>query len=294
MKNEKKVVFITGASKGIGLETARLFIKNGYIVYGAARKAFNEEGVISLICDVTDENSVINAVDKIIASQGRLDVLINNAGMGISGPVEYTSDKDARYIFDVNFFGTINTIKHCTPHLRATCGRIINLSSVASRLAIPFQSFYSSTKSAVDAMSYALRAELKPFNIGVTLILPGDTKTEFTANRQKKYPEYDEMYRDRIAKSISVMEKDEQNGMPSSHVAKVIYKSVIKKKAPLAVTVGFKYKAFLLLDKFLPKKLVNFVIAKMYGWSKKNISINYFYLIYKSLNLLKKSIAFKF
>ncbi len=261
-----KVVIITGSSKGIGAAAAKMFKENGFTVYGFSRGGFTAEGINSVICDVTDTQSVKNAVSAVIAKEGRLDLLINNAGMGISGAVENTADRDAEYIFNVNFFGAFRMIKECIPHLRETKGRIINISSVAASLCIPFQAFYSSTKAAVDALAFALIPELKPFGIKVTNILPGDTKTSFTEARRKGESADNGVYGDRIARSVAVMEKDEQNGMPPEAVAKAVLKAALKKRPPVYKAVGFKYKLFMLLNKILPKKFVIFVIGKLYGY----------------------------
>lgn len=265
---KKKVAFITGASKGIGLACAKMLASAGYTVYGGARSPFNEPGIIPVTIDVTDPQSVSAAQQLIRAAEGRIDVVVNNAGMGISGPVEYTKDSDARYIFDVNFFGVFLVTKAFIPLLRDSGGgKIINISSVASQLSIPFQSFYSSTKAAVDAMTYALRAELKPHKITAVAIMPGDTKTSFTDARQKCSLPHggDALYGERINRSVELMERDERGGMPPEKTAKLVYKMCRRKNPPPAVTVGGKYKLFLVLNKVLPRRFVNFIIAKMYG-----------------------------
>lgn len=263
--NDKKVVLITGGSKGIGLATAKMFAANGYTVYAAARNPFTAEGIISVMLDITDKQSIADAIARVTAEQGRLDILVNNAGMGISGPVEYTPDSEADYIFNVNYFGAFSMIKAALPYLRKSKGAIINISSVASSLSIPFQAFYSSSKAALDAMAFALRGELKPFGIRICNVLPGDTKTEFTDSRIKNFSESDPIYKDRIARSLAVMEKDERNGMPAEKTAKAIYKAAARKNPPPAITVGFKYKVFMLLNKILPRRFVIYIIGKLYG-----------------------------
>jgi NAD(P)-dependent dehydrogenase (short-subunit alcohol dehydrogenase family) len=261
-----KTAIVTGASKGIGLSAAKMLRDNGYTVYGLSRSPVSEEGIYGILCDVTDTESVKNAVKTVIEKSGRIDLLINNAGMGISGAVENTSEEDAKYIFEVNYFGAFRMIRECIPHLRQSKGRIINISSVAASLCIPFQAFYSSTKAAVDALAFALIPELKPFGIKITNILPGDTKTNFTSSRKKSQTVLDTVYGDRIERSVAVMEKDEQHGMPAEAVAKVILKTALKKNPPVYKAVGFKYKLFMFLNKILPKKLVIRVIGKIYGF----------------------------
>lgn len=257
----KKVVLITGVSAGIGLETAKKFISNNFIVYGLSRKPFNLEGLKHIEGDVSIEQNCKNAIETIISEQGRLDILVNNAGFGIAGAVEMTAVSEAKKQFNVNFFGTLNMINASLQYLRETKGRIINLSSVASKLSIPFQSFYSASKSAIDSLSSCLRAELKPFGIQVSVVLPGDVKTEFTKRREK----VDFGIYSRCEKSLERMEHDEQNGMGADKVAKVIYKCATKKKAPCEKVVGASYKFLVFLSKLLPKCFVEWVISKLYA-----------------------------
>ena len=183
---DKKVVLITGASSGIGLELSKLFIKNRYKVYGASRNEFSMEGLNHLKCDVSSSDQCKYVINEIIRREGKIDIIINNAGIGTSGSIENTSEEDAKKIFDVNFFGTFFMCKFALPSLRQTKGRIVNVSSVASKFFIPFQGFYSATKASVDAISAAMRAETKPFKVKITNVRPGDTKTSFTKNRIKQ------------------------------------------------------------------------------------------------------------
>lgn len=258
----KKVVLITGVSSGIGLELAKKFIKNGNIVYGVSRKSFSLEGLTHIICDVSLLEQCQNAIQTVIEKEGKIDILINNAGMGISGSIENTSEQDARKIYDVNFFGTFFMCKAALPFLRESKGRIINVSSVASKFYIPFQGFYSATKASIDAISAAMRAETKPYGVRITNVLPGDTKTSFTANRVKQD---DGVYNERYVSSVGKMEHDEQNGMSSEYVAKVIYKVATKRRPPLTKTVGIPYKILLFLSKILPNRFIEWVVSKMYS-----------------------------
>lgn len=259
---EKKVVLITGVSSGIGLELAKKFIKNGNIVYGVSRKPFSLEGLTHIICDVSSLEQCQNAIRNVVENEGKIDILINNAGMGISGSIENTSEQDARKIYDVNFFGTFFMCKAALPFLRESKGRIINVSSVASKFYIPFQGFYSATKASIDAISAAMRAETKPYGVRITNVLPGDTKTSFTANRVKQD---DGVYNERYISSVGKMEHDEQNGMSSEYVAKVIYKVATKRRPPLTKTVGIPYKILLFLSKILPNRFIEWVVSKMYS-----------------------------
>ena len=183
-KAKDKVVVVTGATAGIGRAAAAMFKERGAKVVCLARRLSPEFD--SIQTDVTDREAVKRAVDEVVRKYGRIDVLVNNAGMGISGAVENTDEAAARKIFDLNFFGVLNVTQAVLPVMRAQGGgTIVNVSSVAAELAIPFQAFYSATKSAVSSLSAALRNEVAPFGIKVTAVLPGDVKTDFTASREK-------------------------------------------------------------------------------------------------------------
>lgn len=262
----KKVVLITGASSGIGLMTAELLAENGFKVYGMATKDFSSSTFTYIKGDVTKEDSIKAILKTIWEKEGKIDAIINNAGLGISGAVEHTRDSDVFKIFNVNVLGLMRLCKNAIPYLRYTgSGKIINIGSVASDLPIPFQSYYSATKASVKSFSLALREELKPFNIKVTCVLPGDTKTGFTSSRKKNDVEEDGVYGLRIKNSVARMEKDEQNGMDPICVSKTIL-NVLNSKNPKALkVVGFKYKLFYVLNKLLPQRLVSFILGKMYG-----------------------------
>lgn len=257
----KKVVVITGASSGIGKVCAEYLHKMGYTVYGLNRSEIESDTIKYIKCDVTNEEDVINAFNSINED---IYAVINNAGIGISGAIEYTTQEDFDKIFAVNVKGVFNVCKHAIPRLRKTKGKIINIGSVAGELTIPFQTFYSMTKTAVYTFTEGLRMELRPFGITATTVLPGDTKSNFVINR-KKTDVIDEVYKDRIIRSIARMEKDEKNGKDPITVAKVIHKVLKKKNPPLKVTVGFEYKLFVFLKRIFPVRFVNYILYKMYG-----------------------------
>ena len=149
---EKKVVIITGGTSGIGLETAKCLAAAGCTVYEFSRREAELPGIRHMRVDVAESGQVKRAVEQVFAAEGRIDVLVNNAGFGISGAFEFTDEADARKLMDVNLFGMNNTIRAVLPHMRAAGrGRIVNLSSVAGPLPIPFQAWYSISKAAVNA-----------------------------------------------------------------------------------------------------------------------------------------------
>lgn len=254
-----KTAVVTGASSGIGLETARALLADGWQVVCLSRHACPLEGVRSIPCDITDSARVQAA----FAAVDRVDLLVNNAGFGISGAVECTGEAEMRRQFDLNFFGWVTVIQAALPALRESRGRILNISSAAAVFSIPFQSFYSATKAAVESLTCALRSELAPFGITVGALRLGDVKTGFTAARQKS-GSGDDLYAGRIAHSVAVMERDEQNGMPPAAIAAAVVRAAHKKRLPPVTTVGIKYKLLCGLNKLLPLSAVTALVAKIY------------------------------
>ncbi|HOO44049.1 MAG TPA: SDR family oxidoreductase [Bacillota bacterium] len=262
-----KVIVVSGASSGIGKATAEHLTEKGYQVIGLSRTYPKEKYQYDyVLCDLALEADIDRAIEEIEKKVDHIDVLINCAGIGISGAVEYTSLKEVEKIFQVNVIGQFYMTKKALPLLRkADKAKIINIGSVAGELTIPFQTFYSMTKSAIHRFTEGLRIELKPFGIEVATVFPGDTKTGFTENRYQPEVIENDAYKDRIKRSIQKMEHDETNGMSPMSVVKVITRLIEKKHMPYHVTVGFVYKTLVLLSRILPKRLVYWIVTKMYG-----------------------------
>ncbi len=262
-KQRNKVLVLTGGSSGIGLSTVKFFAKNNYTVYELSRSGKSFDNVKHITCDVTDEGNVKDAIREVIQEQGHIDVLINNAGFGISGPIEFTNTLDAKKQFDVNFFGALNVTKAVTPYMRDKHqGRIIFVSSVAAVFSIPFQAFYSAAKSALNSLTLALANELRPFGISVCALLPGDVSTSFTSNREKSI-KGEEVYT-RLDKSIKTMEHDETHGMTPIKMAKKLFKIANKRHVKPFYVGGAKYAFFCFLAKIFPARFFNWVVGKMY------------------------------
>lgn len=261
----KKVIVITGASSGIGKITANYLATQGYTVYGLSRSKPDLENIKNISCDVTNSDQVTKALKEIYDNEKHIDVIVNNAGLGVCGAIEHSSDEELDRILNLNIKAVIKVCQLSIPYLRESKGKIINIGSVAGSLTIPFQAYYSMTKASVAVISEALRMELKPFGIKVTTVLPGDTKTNFTKNRYQPLVSQDEYYKDRIIRSIKRMEKDEENGVSPLKVSKVIYKVIKKKNPPIKVTVGFSYKLLVFLKRIFPDRLVNYILYKMYA-----------------------------
>ena len=235
-------------------------------MYELSRRAEGVEGLHHIAADVTREDTVRAAVAEIMAREGRIDILVNNAGFGISGAVEFTETEDAKALFDVNFFGMVNLNRAVVPLMRqAGRGRIVNLSSVAAPVPIPFQTYYSATKAAVNAYTMALANELRPFGVTVCAVMPGDIHTGFTAAR-RKIGEGDDIYHGRISRSVARMEHDEETGMDPARAGAYIARVALRagSRHPL-YAIRFDYKFFTFLAKILPARFLNWLIFLLYG-----------------------------
>ena len=263
MKNS--VVVITGGSSGIGKAAAAVFAEKGHKVYELSRRDVKHANslITHISCDVTDESQVRDVIAKIVGESRKIDILVSNAGFGISGPIEFTQTSDAKRQFDVNVFGTLNIIKAVLPCMRSQhSGKIIVTSSVAAVLSIPYQSFYSASKAALNALVLALRNEVADFGISATALMPGDVSTGFTDARDKEEAGAD-IY-NHSASAIAAMEKDERSGMTAEYLGKQLYKIACKQNLAPLYTAGWQYKIFVLLEKILPKRLSNWIVGQLY------------------------------
>ena len=255
MKKSNRIVVITGASSGIGLATRQFFESRGDIVIDFS---------LSTGVDVTDVEKVTKAFAKVHAEHGRIDVLINNAGFGISGASENTTQESIKKIFDVNFVGLANCCNAVLPFMREQkSGKIINISSVSAVFPLHFQSFYSATKAAVTNYTSALRREVFPFGIRVCSVLPGDVNTGFVSARVKNKND-DPVYEKARDRAITKYERDEHKGAKPEWIAKKLYKVSSKKNPKPYIVLGFSYKCLVFLNGLLPNRFVNWLVHKNY------------------------------
>jgi short-subunit dehydrogenase len=249
-----RVILITGISSGFGRETAKLLAEEGHSVYGTVRKECETARLVNVLkMDLTDNESIKIAVKTIIEKEGRIDVLINNAGMHTGGPVETTPEKNIRLQIDTNFTGIVNLTNTVLPVMRNQGGgMIINISSIGGLMGLPFQAFYSAGKFAIEGYSEALRMEVRGFNIKVVVVNPGDFHTNNSANR-RNFLAPGGPYREQFKRSLTIIEKDEANGWSPQILAKKI-SGIIKRKNPRQryVVASFEQKLAVILKRILP------------------------------------------
>lgn len=261
----QKYAVVTGASKGIGFSIVKALIAEGYTVYGLSRKAGVLENARWMTCDVTDRQSVEETFSNILEEAGRIDLLVCNAGIGISGAAEFTTERDYARQMEVNFMGTVRCALQTAPVMRQQrAGRILFVSSLAAIFPLPFQSFYSASKAAVNAFSDALGLELRPFGVETSTLMLNDVKTEFTDNR-KKTAAGDEIYGGRIRASVEKMENSERNGMSPDQVAKAACSILRRGHLPSHKIVGASNEFLGFLCRILPANLMLYLLGKIYG-----------------------------
>lgn len=258
-----KIVVITGASSGIGLELYNQYKEKGDIPICLART--NDKNLENFIsCDVTSEEQIINAFKQIQEKYKKMDILINNAGFGISGAIELENSSTVENLMDVNFMGAFLCYKYALP-LMSEGAKIVNMSSVCALFPIPFRGFYCASKSALSSISLSSYMELKKSKISVITICPGQTESNFNKNRIRNFAT-NERYADNIKSAAETLAKTEGKRMKTSYVARIILKQTYKKNPKPMIIIGFKYKLFYFAQRVLPTrtflKLTNKFLGK--------------------------------
>ncbi|WP_089106160.1 oxidoreductase [Streptomyces hyaluromycini] len=273
----KKVALVTGASSGIGEAAARQLQKAGFIVYGAARRTdrmsgLAASGVRTLSLDVTSEISVSNAVAEIIAAQGRIDVLVNNAGYGSYGALEDVPMEEARAQIEVNVFGLARLTQLVLPHMRARrSGTIVNISSMGGRFATPMGAWYHASKYAVEGLSDALRLELKRFGIDVVLIEPGSVQTDWgvIAAEKLRATSCHGPYAEQADAMAQSLERSSQPGTrmasPATVIGKTVAKAATARHPRTRYRVGFGARPLILLSRLLPDRTFDALVKRSSG-----------------------------
>lgn len=227
--SQHKTIIITGTSSGIGFVLAEYFGKKGHKVYGLSRKHTESPYFKSIPTDVTDNEAVQNAIAEVLKTENKIDVLINNAGMGMVGAVEDSSKEDILKLFNLNLVGAVQMMSAVMPKMRENkFGQIINVSSIGSEMGLPFRGFYSASKSALDKVTEAMRYEVYPWNVNVCSLHLGDIKTNIAENRVRT--KVTEPYKNVFDKVYALMNSHVGDGTEPLEVAEYIDQLLSKNK----------------------------------------------------------------
>lgn len=263
-----KVVLITGGSSGIGKSIGEFLHQKGFVVYGTSR---NPEKVLNSVfplvaLDVRNSDSIKTAVSKIIETSGRLDIVINNAGVGITGPLEEIPTEEIRNNFETNFFGPIEVMKAALPQMRKqNSGLIINITSIAGYMGLPYRSVYSASKGALELITEALRMEIKAFGVEITNVAPGDFATNIAAGRYHAPVIKDSAYEKVYGDVLATMNDHVDAGSNPNEMAEAVYKIIQTKKPNVHYKVGaFMQKFSIVLKRALPDKMYEKMLMNHY------------------------------
>ena len=263
-----KVVLITGASSGIGKSIATFLSEKGYKVYGTSRNPKNTANFsFELIAlDVLKVDTINAAIDLIIQKEGRLDVLVNNAGMGITGPIEDTPTDEMRAVFNTNLFGAVDVMKAALPQMRKQkSGTIINVTSIAGYMGLPFRGLYSATKGALETITEATSMEVKPFGIKVACVAPGDFATNIAAGRYHTPVFEDSAYKENYQMNLNLMDAHVSGGMDPIEMAKAVHRIIETKNPKIHYKVGgFMEKFSIVLKRILPDRTYEKILMNHY------------------------------
>jgi NAD(P)-dependent dehydrogenase (short-subunit alcohol dehydrogenase family) len=264
-----KVVLITGGSSGIGKSIGEFLHHKGFAVYGTSR---NPDKVVHSIfplvaLDVRDAKSIHLAVAKIIQETGRLDIVINNAGVGITGPLEEIPMEEIKNNFETNFFGPIEVMKAVLPQMRSQqSGLIINITSIAGYMGLPYRSVYSASKGALELITEALRMEVKPFGIQITNVAPGDFATNIAAGRFHAPVTTGSAYEKVYGDVLTTMDQHVDSGNNPNEMAEAVYQIIQEINPRIHYKVGaFMQKFSIVLKRILPDKVYEKMLMNHYN-----------------------------
>ena len=263
-----KVVLITGGSSGIGKSVGEFLKNKGFTVYGTSRNPQNYPNsqfpIVAL--DVVDGKSILNCIQEVISKEGKIDVLINNAGAGVTGPIEEIPDIEIKRNFETNFFGPINVIKAVLPYMREqNSGLIINVTSIAGYMGLPYRGVYSASKGALELITEAFRMEIKGFNINMTNVAPGDFATNIAAGRYHAPVNNSSPYKKSYGNTLKLMDEHVHSGQDPLLMAKAIFKVINSKSPKVHYKVGeFMQKFSIVLKRVLPDKVYEKLLMNHY------------------------------
>lgn len=262
--SNKKTAVVVGGSSGIGYETCLKLVNRGWNVVNISRTPCKNSKVNNVAADAAAGSAMYDAV-KGTCEKYNVSALIYSAGFSMAAPIELAKESDYRYLFDVNYFGALQSMQAVIPFFRNKGGRIILVGSLGGDLPISFDSFYSSSKAALEMLCRAAYSELKPYGIKVTGLLPGGTATNFTFKRKLYSDEENKSYAGNVNRAVAALANMEQGGMSPSAVAEIIYNLLITDKPPVIKICGAKNTMYRLFSRVMPEKITLKLNERMYN-----------------------------
>jgi len=262
---QKKVILVTGGSSGIGKAICLYLTSKGYQVYGTSRKTQDNLEFPLLAIDVTNEESVKSGVEELLRKEGRIDVLINNAGIGMMGAVEDSIPKDSLKVFETNVFGPLRTMQAVLPTMRAQkSGLIINVGSIAGYMGLPYRGIYSATKASLGMITEALRMELRPYGVKACVLDPGDYSTSIAQHRQVSIPQQSP-YKSSVLALEKMIDEDVSSSSDPLEVAVLIEKIIHTPEPKVRYMSGkFKQKLSVAVKHWIGGKFFENILVKHY------------------------------
>ena len=271
----KKIALITGGTSGIGKAICTYLHEMGVVVYGTGRNVANntqsKEGYHLVQCDITKDVSVKEAIEFVFQKEGRIDVLVNNAGIGMAGAIEDSEIGEILNVFNTNVAGTLRTCKKVLPIMRnQKSGLIINVSSVGGLMGLPYRGIYSSSKSSVELISEAMSMEVMKFGVKVVLIEPGDFKTSINENRKVSHKTKESVYKEEFERIHQLINDEVNHGQNPRKIGKLVYKIMNTKNPRVRYNTGdFSSKLALVFKRILPTRIFEWLIMNHYKIKRK-------------------------
>ncbi len=262
--NNKKTAIVVGGSSGIGCEVCLRLVNRGWNVVNISRTPCKNPKVTNITADVADGKAFGAAFAK-AASKGNVAALVYSAGFSMAAPIEFAREEDYKYLFEVNFFGALRAIQAAVPVMKKKGGRIVLVGSLGGDLPISFDSFYSSSKAALEMLCRSAYSELKPYDILVTGVLPGGTATGFTFKRKVYSEDENGSYSKSVNRAVAALANMEQSGMSPAQVAEIIYNTLTMDKPPVIRICGAKNTVYRLFSRIMPEKVTLGLNDRMYN-----------------------------
>ena len=262
--SNRKTAIIVGGSSGIGCETCLRLVNCGWNVVNISRTPCKNARVVNITADVAVGNELVDAI-KSACEKYAVSALVYSAGFSMAAPIEYAKEQDYKYLFEVNYFGALKAVQAVIPVFKNKGGKIILVGSLGGDLPISFDSFYSSSKAALEMFCRSAYSELKPYGIKVTGLLPGGTATAFTFKRKVYTEEENKSYSGKVNRAVAALANMEQGGMSPSTVAEIIYNLLVMDNPPVIKTCGRKNTMFRLFSRVMPEKVTLRINERMYN-----------------------------